>query len=162
MRFLHLPRPLTRGFDLHQIALADPRTPRRRLWPLPLVIHQLRPKREDSALRRLHRMDRTSAVHQKMALHLTRDSQPKLPLGAINIAPLKLNRPHPQKLRDAREIGLRQVYKSFLRAAIRAAGLAFESQALHAEDRPALVRNFRNRSIAPIRFSYEFAMLNRR
>jgi len=51
------------------------------------------------------------------------------------------------------EIGLRQVNKSFLCAAIRAAGLAFESKALHAEALPALVRNFRNRSIAPIRFS---------
>ena len=97
-----------------------------------------------------------------MALHLTRDTQPKLPLSAINIATLKLNRPHPQEFCDAREIGLSQVNKSFLRATIRAARLAFESKPFHAEARPALVRNFRNRSIAPIRFSYEFAMLNLR
>ena len=98
-------------------------------------------------------MNRTAAVHEKVALNVTWNSQTKLPFGAIDIAPFKFSRPHPQEFCDTFQIGLCQVNKPLLRATIRAAALAFESKAFHAEALPALVRNWRIRSIAAIKFS---------
>jgi len=59
-----------------------------------------------------------------MALNLARNSQAKLPGGSINIAPLKIGRGHFEKIRDARQISLGEVDKSFLSATIRATRLA--------------------------------------
>ena len=76
-----------------------------------------------------------------MALNLARNSQAKLAGGAINITPLKIGRGHFEKIRDARQVGLGEVNKSFLGTAIRAARLAFKAQAFHTEAALTLVRN---------------------
>ena len=98
-------------------------------------------------------MNRTAAVYEKVALHLAWHSQAKLPARAINITPLKIGGRHPEKFRNAFQIGFRQKDEALLSAAIRAAGLALESKASHTEAALALVRNCLIRSIAAIKFS---------
>src|ERR1700683_3256137 len=63
----HLLRQGAHGFDPHQLALADTRTPGRGLAPLAVAFGQLRPERKDAALRGFYRVNRAPFGAQKPA-----------------------------------------------------------------------------------------------
>ncbi len=73
-------------------------------------------------------MDRTAAIAQKRALRIARHSQPPPILRAIDVLAFERDLGHPEKLRRARNILLRQIDEALLLATSRAARLAFESQ----------------------------------
>src|SRR5579872_4447620 len=122
----HLRRLLFSGFNLYQRTLSDPRAIARRLLPLPSALHQLRPEREDAALRRLDLMNRAAALAQKMTVHVLRNAQPQLPPRPIAIPPLELRRRQAEERRDARQVALRQINEPLLLAASGAPGLALK------------------------------------
>src|ERR1017187_5675597 len=86
----HLLGLTARAFNLDQLAFSDSRTPRGRLLPLALGIHQLRPKREDPALGGLGGMDGAAFFAKEMALAVARHAQPEQVPGAIHVAALKV------------------------------------------------------------------------
>jgi hypothetical protein len=75
-------------------------------------------------------MDGTAVIHQKMALRIARHSQAHAVAGAEDVFAFEGLGGHPHERGHARQVRLREVYKSLLAAAFRTSRLAFKSQSL--------------------------------
>ncbi len=112
--------------NLDQLALPDARTQSPGLMPTPTARQQLRPKRESPALDRLHRMDTAPPALQKYTLGMTRNPQAQQISCTERKPLLELSLAYPDKFGNPLRIGLGQIDKPLLIAALGAPGLAFK------------------------------------
>lgn len=127
MGLAHLRRDRPRDLDLHQFAFADPGAPIAGLAPVFRVADQFRPEGKRRALKRLGFVNRAAAFLQKLALGVSRNTQPPDVFSPVDIAALESRRRHFEKCRKAGNIGLRQIDEALLLTAFRTAGLATEA-----------------------------------
>ena len=130
MRRAHFFRDRARDLNLHEFAFADPGAPFARLAPVLPVANEFRPEGKCRALQRLGFVDRTSAVLQKLALRMSRNTQPTKVLCPVNVAALERWRGHFEKCGETADVTLSQIYEALLFAAFRTAGLASEAHPL--------------------------------
>jgi hypothetical protein len=128
MRIPHIPRDNPCHLDLHQLAFPNTRTPFPGFSPILLIADKLRPERKRRALKRLGLMHRAPALFEKLALRMSRHTQPPHILCPVNIALFESRHRHFQERRQPRDIVLSEVHESLLLTAFRATRLAFEAQ----------------------------------
>lgn len=138
LRFVHpgISRPHFIGdfkccSNLNQRSGSDPRTVHGGGLPGGNILHQLRPEREQPALRRLGRMDPATGRVQKVALRVPRLPQPDEITRPVNVLGFKRVRRHTQKSSSLGDVGFAQVHVPVLPAACRTACLTSKSKPVH-------------------------------
>jgi hypothetical protein len=116
---------------LNQIAFANAGTFVLLANPSGPVFHEFRPKRIETALGRLHRMNAAAAIPQKMALTRARFPKPEQMAITDDVFRLKRGRRHANKPRRADEIVLSEINVTLNLATARTARLAGETEGGH-------------------------------
>jgi hypothetical protein len=118
--------------DLNQWTFADPRTILPRAGPFLLTFDEFGPEWKRAALGRFRWMNRAAMAFEERALFFRRLAEPHLMPGPVDVFLFERPRGHPHESRRALEVGLSQVDKAFLIAAIDAPALAGKAQGVHA------------------------------
>lgn len=117
---------LERRANLNQLSRSDTRAIPCGGVPRPLILDQLRPKREGSALGWFGRMNAAAMLEEEMTLRAARLAQPEQVRRAVHVLRFEFRRGQTEELRRVFEIALGQVDVAFLVTAVDTAGLTFE------------------------------------
>jgi len=121
--FRHLPRIL----DVYQFTLADSRTALPGFVPRPVRGQQLGPIREGCALHRLHFVNRAASILEKRTVRMTRDAESPQVLRAKDMLLFEIRLREAEISGNAGNIAFCQIHEALFFAALRAAGLALET-----------------------------------
>jgi len=117
--------------DRERRTAADARAIRPSLLPSGPAAYQLGPEREGGALGGLHRMDRTPALPQKVALRASRLAEPQKVPGAVNVLPLEGRHAQPEEGGGPPQVDLGEVDESHLPAALGTTRKARKPEGVH-------------------------------
>ncbi len=114
--------------NLNQGTVANPRTPGGRFLPAVSILHQVGPKREETALDGLGRVDGATGVSKELALPAAGLAEAAEVAGAVDVAGFEFFGSQSQEAGRALHIGSGEVDVSGYFTAAAATGLASEAE----------------------------------